>query len=198
MVRALTISLVLAAMVSPSFGQDIMYFNKQVIGPATLPPLPAPEEAVGAVQKALNLTDPQVTALRALLNLRTEISKSVLQELAEKQRTLQTLLSQQNPAALDIGNAYLAVQSAQNGLRAAEEKFQTDFRTLLTAAQRGTLQNFQNASNQIDGLRMLGVLPRDLSTFEIPLPGPGIGAFGVSPGAGTAIRILRTKEPPQR
>jgi hypothetical protein len=100
-------------------------------------------------------------------------------ELGEKQKALHAVLSQQNPSALDIGNAYLAVHSAQNALKSSEEKFQTDFRALLTADQRTTLQNLQNASDQIDRLRMLGVLTVESRTFEFPAP-----AIGPMPGIG--------------
>src|SRR5262245_45048288 len=154
MFRAWTIVALTAIFALPSSAQDIFYLNSQKLGVAAgvamSAPFPAPDEAVSAAQKALNLTEAQVTGLRALLNLRTDTTKTAFQDLAEKQKALGAVLGQQNPSALDIGNAYLGVQSAQNALKAADQKFQTDFKALLTADQRTTLQNLQNASNQIE------------------------------------------------
>jgi hypothetical protein len=197
-----TFSLV-ALMALPSAAQDVVYFSQgagQIGGampmPGPFPPMPFPalDEAIANVQKALNLSETQVTALKALLNQRNESSKTAFLELAEKQKALHAILGQQNPAAIDIGNAYLAVHAAQNSLNALEQKFQTDFRALLSADQRTTLQNLQNASNQIESLRMLGVLEHD-RIFTRALPAPGIGPLpgiiGTGPGQ---IRILRRNE----
>ena len=190
MFRAFAIFSMTVILVLPSAAQDVVYFN-QAVG------APMPDDAVGAVQKALNLSEPQVTGLKALMNQRTEASKGAFQELGEKQRTLRTVLAQQNPSAVDIGNAYLALQSTQNTLKSAEQKFQTDFRALLTADQRTTLQNLQNASSPIEALRMLGVFAGGPPTFEFPFPGAGPqgplgGAVGV--GAERSIRIFRKNE----
>ena len=106
-------------------------------------------------------------------------------------------MSQQNPAALDIGNAYLGVQTAQNALKSAEQKFQTDFKALLTPEQRTVLQNLQNASGQIEALRVLGVFAGVQPTFELPVP-PGIGPLGGPLGVERSIRIFRKDELPQR
>jgi Spy/CpxP family protein refolding chaperone len=201
MFRALAIFSVMAILVLPSAAQDVFYFN-QAIGSAAMPlPFPAADEAIAAVQKALNLSEAQVTGLKALMNQRTEGSKTAFQDLAEKQKALQTVLAQQNPAALDIGNAYLALQSAQNTLKSAEQKFQTDFRALLTADQRTTLQNLQNASTQIESLQMLGVFAGGHSRFELPFPGPGplgLGGGAIGIGAERSIHIFRKNEVPQR
>ncbi len=195
MFRALAIVSMVAIFVLPSAAQDVVYFN-QAIGAAMPLPFPAPEEAIATVQKALNLSEPQVTGLKALLNLRTESSKTAFQDLGEKQKALQMVLGQQNPAAIEVGNAYLAVEAAQNTLKSAEQKFQTDFRALLTADQRTTLQNLQNASNQLEALRMLGVLTVEPRTFTLPVPGPG--PLGGPAGVERSIRIFRANEAPQR
>ena len=194
MLRLITILSILAVAAAPSFAQDVMFFNKQMVGGGMHFPVPVPpEESITAAKAALNLSEAQVTGLRALLTQRGEASRSALQELGQKQTALHTLLNQQNPSALDIGNAYLAVQSAQNGLKAAEQKFQTDFRALLTPEQRVTLQNLQNASEQIDALRMLGIFNMEPRTFG---PMPAIGPLGIGPEH--SIRIFRRNEQPPR
>jgi len=195
MFRGLTIIAMLAVLASPSLAQDVVYFNQKVAGGLALP-LPAPEEAMGTAKGALNLSEAQLTGLRALLNLRAETTKTAFQEVAEKQRALQAILAQQNPSAIDIGNAYLAVQSAQNVLKTAEQKFQTDFGAMLTAEQRATLQNLQNASKQIEGLRILGLIAGGPAPFDLPLP--MMGPLGPPAGGERSIRIFRAVEPGQR
>jgi len=134
---------------------------------------PTPDQVLTDVQKALKLTDTQATAVKALLNLRTESSKAAVQNLEEKQKALHTVLGQQNPAAIDIGNAYLGVQAAQNALKGVQEKFQTDFQALLTTEQRSTVQSLKSASGQIEALHRLGVLGAEDVFFDFGLPVPG-------------------------
>jgi Spy/CpxP family protein refolding chaperone len=198
MFRALAIFCVTAFVALPSVAQDTVYFSQQIgpgiVGGMPMPlPMPFPaDDAIPTVQKALNLTEAQVTGLKALVTQRTEGSKSAFQEFAEKQKTLQAILAQQNPSALDIGNAYLAVLSAQNTLKGLTDKFQTDFRALLTADQRTALQRLQDASGQIEALRMLGILGNDLRAFKLAVPPMGVTGIGVD----RSIQIFRRNEAP--
>ena len=193
MFRLFAILSMVEVLALPSPAQDVFFFRNQNIGEAgavmTLP-APPPGEAINAAQKALNLTEAQMTGLRVLLSLRAEATKTEFQQLAEMQKALGAVLSQQNPTALDIGNAYLAVQAAQNALKSAEQKFQTDFGALLTPEQRTVLQNLQNASGQIEAFRILGVFGGPRPPFEFPVP-PGLGPLGGPIGVERAIRIFR-------
>jgi hypothetical protein len=198
MIRALAIASMTALMALPSAAQDTVFFSqgiaKGMVGgmPLPMPPFgPVPDEAVSAAQKALNLSEAQVTGLRALMNQRTETSKAAFQDFAEKQKALQAVLGQQNPSALDIGNAYLGVLSTQNALKAVADKFQTDFKALLSGDQRTALQKLQDSSGQIEGLRMLGILANDPRTFQVAVPAPGIGVD-------RSIQIFRRNEAPPR
>ncbi len=149
-----------------------------------------PEEVITGVQQTLKLTDTQVSALKALLNVRMETTNGIFQELGEKQRSLQEIMAQTNPSALDIGNAFLAVQGAQARLRATEQKFQTDFDALLAPDQRTTIQNLKTASSQIEALRGLGVFGNE-NRFEFALPATGMvpGMMpGMMPGMGGGER----------
>jgi hypothetical protein len=193
MFRVLLIFSVIAVAVAPSSAQDVVFYSNQAMGAAMAVPFPAPDEAIAEVQKALSLSDAQVTGLKALLNLRMQTSKTALQELPEKQKALQGVLAQTNPSALDVGNAYLAVQSVHNTLKSIEEKFQTDFRALLTADQRATLDKFQTAAGQIQALRLIGVLQGEQRTFELPLPGPL--PMGGPIGGERSIRIFKAPVP---
>ncbi|HYR88626.1 MAG TPA: Spy/CpxP family protein refolding chaperone [Terriglobia bacterium] len=179
-IRILVILSLVIALVVPVGAQDVIraaqagavIFHNE--GFAGLPiPGPMLDQAIANVQKALKLTDTQVTAVKALLNLRADSSKAGAQTLEEKQRALHTVLGQQNPAAIDIGNAYLGLLAAQNALQSIQEKFQTDFQALLTAEQRAALQSLKDASGQIEAFRRLGVLGADQTHFEFGLPVPG-------------------------
>ena len=200
MIRMFTIFTMLAIAALPSSAQDVLFYTNQGVGAGMAFPAPAPEESVTAAKNALNLSEAQVTGLRALLTQRAEAANTAFQEMGEKQRALHTSLSQQSPNALDIGNAYLAMQSAQNRLKSVEQKFQTDFRALLTPEQRVILQNLQNASGQIDALRMLGIVAGEPRPFEFALPAMGPLPLIGPPGGGVAgaersIRIFRRNEP---
>jgi Spy/CpxP family protein refolding chaperone len=197
MVRLFTIVSLLAVAVIPAAAQDdVLFFKQRMAGGIGLSmPFGAPEEAIATATAALSLSDAQVSGLRALLTQRAEVSKTAFQELAEKQKALHTVLTQQNPPALDIGNAYLAVHTAQNNLKSNDEKFQSDFRALLTPAQRTTLENLQTATKQIDSLRMLGVLGGDHGTFNIAIPPIGaMPAVGPLTAGERQIRIFRRNE----
>jgi hypothetical protein len=157
-----------------------------------------PEEVITGVQQALNLSEPQVSGLRALFSVRAETTKGVFPELGEKQRALREVLAQTNPSALDVGNAFLGVQSVEARLRASEERFQTDFQALLNPDQRSTIASLKTASTQIEALRRLGVFgPGDQFEFALPgFAGGGVGAAGFGPmpipqpGPGRFIRRL--------
>jgi len=188
-IRTFAFLSVVVGLVVPAFAQDVIhsvqgrtmiYRNEDV---ATLP--------LADVQKALKLTDTQVAAVKALLNLRTESLKTAAQNLEEKQKALHTVLGQQNPAAIDIGNAYLALQTAQNVFQGVEDKFRTDFQALLTADQRATVESLKNASSQIGALRRLGVIGAEEAHFEFGLPVPG--PLGWSKHIGGEIHIEHLK-----
>jgi Spy/CpxP family protein refolding chaperone len=135
------------------------------------------DDALDGVKKALKLTDTQVTAVKALLNLKDNDTKTALQELSPKLEALQTVLAQQNPSAVEIGNAYLAVRTAENRLKAIQDKFQIDFQALLTPDQSTTLTSLKNAAEGVDALRRFGLIGEG-GPFGMALAGPGVRALG--------------------
>jgi len=138
-----------------------------------------PDDALDGVKKALKLTDTQVTAVKALLNLKDNDTKTAFEELRQKLEAFQTVRSQQNPSAVEIGNAYLAVRNAEDRLKAIQDKFQTDFQALLTQDQRTTLTSLKSAAEGVDALRRFGAIG-DGGPFGIALPAPGVPAFGLA------------------
>ena len=166
-------------------GHDVIFFNEAFPMPPTIGPGPVPgrlpNEVVETVKAALNLSDVQVTALKALLELHNQTNQQIFQEMQEAQRKLQEVMAENNPNPTDIGNAFLATRAAEQRLQAAGEKFRSDFQSLLNADQRTRLSNLQTESGQIEALRMLGVIGGP-GPSGIPRPLPPLGLFGGAVG----------------
>jgi uncharacterized membrane protein len=162
--------------------QDFVFLTRAV----TMPPLDSgqvSDELIGKVQATLSLSDTQVTALKTLLTMRSQAIEQISQAAIDSQKKLEDLLSQSNPNATDVGNAFLATRSVQDQLKAAEEKFRLDFRALLSTDQRTALDKLQAASDQTGSLMALGILQGNVE-----------GDFGVGvakTGPGLAIGFQR-------
>src|SRR5262245_41776371 len=68
----------------------------------------ANDEAIQTVKSALNLSDVQVNALKALLTQRSQNVSHIEQSMAEAQSKLEDLLSQTSPNPTEVGAALLA------------------------------------------------------------------------------------------
>ncbi len=169
-------TLPLAAQAAPPPQDHVVFFNK--FEGRAFAPMANSESAVSAIQSALRLTEAQTNALRTLLNMRAESTRSLFQDLQQKHQNLQAVLSQENPTAIDIGNAHLAVKAAERQLRTGNERFQTDFTALLSAEQRQSLESIRNAAAQIDALRQLGLANLGPDTFNVPVPPMGLPMGG--------------------
>jgi uncharacterized membrane protein len=134
--------------------EDFIFFNHAVAGTAA----DIPEELINTVRVTLSLSDAQVSALKALLTMRSQAEMQIHETAFENQKKLDDVLSQPNPNPTEVGNAFLASRSAHDQLQAAQEKFRTDFRALLSTEQRNTLDKLQAASDQTGSLMRLGIL----------------------------------------
>ena len=149
----------------------------------------ANDEATQSVKSALNLSDVQVNALKTLLTQRGQNSEQVAQSMLESHQKLEDLLSQTNPNATEIGNAFLAVLGIEAQMKATDQKFQTDFRALLSSDQRAALDRLTASAAFIGSLQALGILEAgnmSMHTFEMHA-GPGDLPAGVV--TSHAIRI---------
>lgn len=167
----LSATLPVMAQVHISSERDVVFFNHA---------LPMQEEAVQKVQAAFNLSEVQVTAVKALLKMRDETTQGIFKEVEAAQQKLQETVSQRNPNPTEVGTAFLAARTVQERIGAAHEKFQTDFQALLNADQRAVLANLTTSASRIEALRQLGVLDGTAGSFQMALPamaplaGPGI------------------------
>ena len=140
-------------------------------------------ETIQAVRATLNLSDVQVNALKALLKMRQDTTEQMMHAAHETQEALDNLTSQKNPNPNEVGTAFLASRSAHEQIQAAEEKFRTDFKALLNAGQRATLDKLKAESEQIHSLAELGLLDGGFhATFEQPLHSIHVGGQGFAIG----------------
>jgi hypothetical protein len=165
----------------PAKGEkDVVFFNhiaaRGRIGPGLIS-----DESIQRVRSTLSLSEVQVSALKTLLTMRDQTTQQALQSLGERQRKLEELNGQTNPNPTDIGQAFLAVREVQDQLKSAGDKFRTDFKALLSADQRSSLEKLQTAAEQAGALTELGVFENGMFSVVGPAfpgePGAAIG-FG--------------------
>jgi uncharacterized membrane protein len=164
--------------------KDFVFFNHAIAG-EHIGPVMVSDESVQSARSALNLSEVQVGALKTLMIMRRQNTGQTLQSMHENRRRLEELLTQTNPAAAEIGQAFLAVRSVQEQLKAEVEKFRTDFKALLNADQRAALERLQSAAEQARGLTELGILEGGgFQAVELPIPAlPPEGVISAPVGA---------------
>ena len=170
----MTTGMVLAQ--SPVPEKDVVFFS-QASASSMIAPGSIPEETMQKAKAALNLSDVQVTAIKALLTLRSQSTEQIHQDALAAGTKLQELLSSPNPNATEVGTAYLAVRNVQDRYKDVQEKFRMDFQALLTAEQRANLASLEAASERIDALRFLGVIGSLHDALPMPMP-MQLPAFG--------------------
>src|SRR2546426_10127883 len=118
----------------------LVFFNRAVAGIAAEA---VNDELIQAVRSALNLSDVQVNAVQTLLKMRQQTAEQIMESVHETQRKLEDLTSQKNPNPTEVGMAFLASRAVHEQMQASEEKFRTDFKALLNAGQRATLDKLK-------------------------------------------------------
>jgi hypothetical protein len=139
-------------------------------------------ELIQQVRSALNLSDAQSNGLQALMTMRQQSIEQIMTSADGAHQKLEDLMKQPNPNPAELGSAVLAVRSIHDGIEAAQDKFRTDFKALLTTDQRSTLDKLNTATDQIHVLEQAGILQS-----ELPLPATMPLLSGVGPGV--AIRL---------
>ena len=139
-------------------------------------------ELIQKVRSALNLSDAQSNGLQTLMTMRQQSIDQIMMSADGAHQKLEDLMKQPNPNPTELGSAVLAVRSIHDGVEAAQDKFRTDFKALLTADQRSALDKLNTASDQIHVLEQAGIL-----NSELPLASTMPLLSGVGPGV--AIRL---------
>jgi hypothetical protein len=193
MFQALAIFSMTALMVLPSAAQDTVYFSqgiaKGIVGtmpmpmplpmPLPMPPFgPAPDEAIAAAQKALNLSEARVTDVKGVEP--ADGSRKLLSGAAESRAAGSPVAAESS--AVEIGMPILRSCRAEHN-EGDSRQIQTD-RALLALNRTAEIAG---CIRQIEALRMLGVLANDPRTFQVAFPPSGIGAD-------RSIQIFRRNE----
>jgi uncharacterized membrane protein len=140
----------------PPQEKQVFFFNQAMAFPGE-PGLPS-DESIQNVRTALNLSDVQVNALKALFKMRQQTIEQTLMSVEETRRKLEDLLKQTNPNPTEVGTAFLASRSIDERIRGIDEKFRTDFRAALSPDQRATLDKLKAAASQIEALEQTGII----------------------------------------
>ena len=172
-----TVTVSLLAQVPFPHKEDVVFFNHAVAGIAAGE---VPEEAINKARATLSLSEAQVSALKTLLTMQSQTTMQIHETALENQKKLDDLISQPNPNPAEVGSAFLAARSTHDQLQAAQDKFRSDFRALLSDQQRSVLDKLQAASEQTGSLTRLGLLSGGveetfLMTTPISYPDRAIG-----------------------
>jgi len=175
---------------APQEKREVVFWNHAMTfpGEAGVPS----DQSIQKIRAALNLSDVQVNALKALLAMRQQSMEQTIMSIEETQRKLEDLLKQSNPNPTEVGTAFLATRSSDERMRGVDEKFRTDFRAALSTDQRATLDKLKAASEQIDALEQTGIIER---TFPHDFTMPAFGAVrAFEPGVAIGIHGQLSKD----
>lgn len=128
------------------------------------------------LKAALDLTDAQVTAIKALQQSQQDRAKVIRDEADSKRKELDTLLSATAPNATAVGNAAIALRATEKKMEGERVWFIAELKKLLTGTQQSTLDALIAAGTPIPGL---GGGPRGGGP-----EGPRGGMRGPRPGGG--------------
>ena len=103
------------------------------------------EHQAGRLTRTLDLTPEQQVTLSRL----QDDLQATIEPLADAMRgahqQLRTLLDAPSPAPSAVGTQAIAIDQARDAMRAAKERFETDFTAILTETQRAIYQALQEA-----------------------------------------------------
>ncbi len=105
-----------------------------------------------ALKAALDLTDGQVTAVKALMETRQDRAKTIMAEVDAKRQALDGLLNAATPDPAAVGNAAIALRTSERKMEAEQVWFIAELKKLLTGSQQTTLDNLIAAKAPIPGL----------------------------------------------
>lgn len=97
------------------------------------------EQLIERLQQKLNLTEAQVSGIKALAENRRKEMESLQQEVRGKRQALRSLMQQSNPNPTEIGNAALSMKETRQRARAIQERFQSGVKALLTPEQQNQI-----------------------------------------------------------
>ena len=101
------------------------------------------------LKAALNLTDAQVEAIRALNQTRMTRAQAIMEDMRQKRQALAALLDAVPPNPTNVGNAAIALHAVQKNLAAERDWFITELKKLLTGDQQQKLDTLLAANPRL-------------------------------------------------
>ena len=98
------------------------------------------------LKAALNLTDAQVEAIKALNQTRRTRADAIMTEIKAKREALDALLDAATPSATNVGNAAIALRASEKKIAAERDWFITELKKLLTGDQQQKLDTLLAAN----------------------------------------------------
>lgn len=96
-------------------------------------------DPLAALKAALNLTDAQLDAVKALMQTRQQRVEAIFEEIQQKHQALNELLNAASPNATQVGNAAISLHESEKKLAAERDWFIAELKKLLTGEQQATL-----------------------------------------------------------
>jgi len=96
-------------------------------------------DPAASLKSALNLTDAQVEAIKALIQTERDRAQAIRTEIQQKRQVLDTLLNAASPNPLDVGNAAIALRASESKFSAERDWFISELKKLLTGDQQQKL-----------------------------------------------------------
>jgi hypothetical protein len=158
----------------------------QIASPPIVPgsPItPQPTAPFPDLQKYLNLTDSQVSALVGIQQQQQQSLTQFYQQLSDKEQTLQSLLQAPSPNPMSIGQTMIDIQSLQKQIsQLSTEPYHTQALAVLNQNQLTLLANLTTA------LQLLAPAYQAASAFLIAYPQSGqIGVLKMPPANLSAL-----------
>jgi Spy/CpxP family protein refolding chaperone len=96
-------------------------------------------QRLAVLAKALNLSDAQVTSIRAAVQSERPALKTMLQDVKARRQALKGVAGTASPDATAVGNAFLALRSSEGNLKAERQKLHANIRSILTPEQQKSM-----------------------------------------------------------
>ena len=116
------------------------------------------DRSLKVLQRDLNLTDPQVSRIRELVESRKTKSEGIHAQAMPKFEELLRLLRQPNPDPVAVGKATIALKQVHEQAMAEQAKLEKDFYNILTDNQRMTVDKLRSQASAVLALHRLGLL----------------------------------------
>ncbi len=119
-------------------GGDGMFFDDQCMERRA-------EHQAERLTRALDLTPDQQVILTRLQDELEATVGPLADGMRAAHQQLRTLLDEPSPEPVAVGTQAIVIDQARDGMRAAKERFDTDFTAILTETQRAIYQALQEA-----------------------------------------------------